>query len=892
MKRYVWLTSILLILAAIAGVWAGNRNVYLLPEDRGTAGTLAALEKLPVYARVLHITAHPDDESAGTLTWLSRKFHAQTALFCLTRGEGGQNILGNEKYEALGLVRTGELLEACRYYGSELYFGSNVDFGFSKTADETLSKWGHEAALQELVQFIRWWRPTVIISRFQGDSTDGHGHHQAAGILAREAFQAAGDSQKFPVPPGLGWPVLQAKRLFVSSRPWSEPSSGGEKALIVKVPVGDYDPVLGRSYREIAAEGYSKHRTQGTGNTYAFPGQAYEEFKLVEPVNVHQQSGNTFFDSIDTTLMAIYDLAGDEKSVVPYLKEDLAEIQKAAEEALNSFQVSSPEKSAPAVARGARILQELIRKIKASSLSEPAKQILDEALGLKQMDFSKAANAALGIRLLVKADSATAVPGEKVPVELRLYNQGTERISVVEAGFPSGFGIKINADWDGNHPKGKEVTGSSSLTSRFSFMILPDALFTEPYWYLDKSSDARYKFRNGGESFTPFNWPGLLFDLRYAYQGAEFYVRADGMADAGDSLRGADFIDFQIVPALSVTLNPAIEISPTGTKSKTHEFQVSVLNNQKSGAQGKLKLLAPEEWSSKPGELDINLSRKGETFTAKFTLQAPPKTRPGSYRIEAIATMGGRSFQRGYDVISYPENWTRNLYRPAQSRIERFDIAIAPNLTVGYVPGAGDEIPAALERLGIKPGILSEDDLAFGDLSRFSTIITGIRAYNVNEALQTHNQRLLNYVAGGGTLIVQYVRPMAGPGGGSGSQFSFGPYPLNVSNSARITVEDSPIRILNPANPIFNRPNRITEDDFHGWVQERGLYFTSTWDKRYTALLSGGDPGDAPQNGGMLYARYGKGHYVYTGYAWFRQLPALNPGAFRIFANMISLGRN
>jgi LmbE family N-acetylglucosaminyl deacetylase len=252
-------------------LWAGNHSANPLPEDRGLAGALAALEKLPVYVRVLHTTAHPDDESSGTLTWLSRKYHAQTALFCLTRGEGGQNILGNEKYDDLGLVRTGELLEACRYYGAELYFGSNLDFGFSKSAEETLSKWGHAAALEEMVRFIRWWRPTIILSRFRGDAGDGHGHHQAAGLLVKEAFRAAGDPLQFPEHFERGLHAWQARKLYGSMRPDEASMPREETPSVVSVPVGDYDPVLGRTYQEIATEGYSKHRTQGMGNVFALP---------------------------------------------------------------------------------------------------------------------------------------------------------------------------------------------------------------------------------------------------------------------------------------------------------------------------------------------------------------------------------------------------------------------------------------------------------------------------------------------------------------------------------------------------------------------------------------------------------------------------------------------
>ena len=889
MKRYWLISSALAVLLAMAGLRAGNRNGYPLPEERGTAGILAALEKLPVYVRVLQTTAHPDDESAGTLTWLSRKFHAQTALFSLTRGEGGQNILGNEKYQALGLVRTGELLEACRHYGVDLHFGSTVDFGFSKTADETLAKWGHEAALAEMVRFFRSWRPTIVISRFQGNAGDGHGHHQAAGILTREAFRAAGDPQKFPDQIKQGLQPWQAKKLFASSRGWADPSPGGKKIEVVRVPVGDYDPVLGRSYREIGSEGYSKHRTQGNGTAFALPGQAFENYELLDSGTGMQQNGNSFFDSIDTSLMAILELAGNEKQIVSFLREDLSQIQRAAAEALDAFQVSHPEKSATNAARGARILGESLKKIEASSLSKPAKEILLEALKDKLRDFQNAVQTVLGIYFIARADDATAVPGEQVPINLSFYNRGSEIVTL--------NGVSLRAQTGkGKVPenclKGNPLPSGGSASCKLVFDVSPNAGLTEPFWRLEKPADARYELLPVQDPSAPFGPPEIEAEARYLFQGMEFSALASAMTQAGDPMRGSDFIDFHIVPELSVALNPQIAISPTGSGTKSYEFQVSILSNDKSSARGKLKLIVPQKWQVEPAELEFSLSRKNETFAAKFLVQVPSGVRAGSYPIEAAAIIGNQEFRSGYQTISYPEIWTRNIYSRAQARIEIFDIKVAPNLKIGYIPGAGDEIPAALEQLGVKPQILSPADLAFGDLSRFSTIITGIRAYNVNDDLSTHNQRLLNYVAHGGTLIVQYVRPMGRPAGaGAGSPFSFGPYPMSVSDSDRITIEDSPIRILDPTNPVFNRPNKISESDFRDWVQERGLYFMNSWDQRYKPLLAGNDPGEPVKDGGMLYAQYGKGHYIYTGYSWFRQLPAGNHGAFRIFANMISLGR-
>jgi LmbE family N-acetylglucosaminyl deacetylase len=882
--RHQMIALFVLFAIALAGLKAGSHNAYPLSEDRGTAGILAALEKLPVYVRVLQTTAHPDDESAGTLTWLSRKFHAQTALFCLTRGEGGQNILGNEKYGALGVVRTGELREACKFYGTELYFGTVLDFGFSKYAEETFSKWGHEETLEEMVRFIRRWRPTIILSRFQGSSADGHGHHQAAGILTREAFRAAGDPQAFPRQLQNGLQIWQPKKLYVSSfggdvapgRAGPEGSLGGGT---VRIPVGDYDPVLGRSYREIAAEGYSRHRTQGNGTSFSLPGQAYEYFKLAESTAGIKAKEDSFFDSIDTSLSAILELAGNEKSAIPSLQEDLIALSRSASGALEAFQRSSPEMCADAVAKGIDRLTESIRNIETSSLSLPTKARLQSALKTKREDFQKALSAVLGIYFIARSEDATGIPGEKESVTAYFYNRGSETVSLKEIRLKAPGSV---APANANGPMGPLAAGGSAIY-RYAVEISPDAQATEPFWHARDARSARYKISNTPKNeFEPFNDPEISAEAIFLYRKTEASISAIAEAQSGDPIRGADFTEFQIVPALSLTLEPEFAIA---TGSGDYKFRISILNNRKGESKGTLRISCGKGWKIQPPESSFVLSRKGDTSTVHFTVRVPDGTVTGAYPVDAIATMDGREYSRGYRVVTYPENWTRNMYGPARSSIEKLDLKIAPNVTVGYVPGAGDNVPAALEQLGIKVQMLSASDLAFGDLRRFHAIITGIRAYNVNEDLRANNKRLLDYVQSGGTLIVQYVRPM----GRGGAQFLYGPYPMSVSDTDRITVEDTPVRILDPANPIFNQPNIITEADFQGWVQERGLYFMNAWDSQYKALLSGNDPGEEPQNGGMLYARYGKGNYIYTGYSWFRQLPAGVPGAFRIFANMLSL---
>jgi LmbE family N-acetylglucosaminyl deacetylase len=894
MKRY-WLAGLaLFLLIAFPGSRAGNRDAYPLPEDRGTAGILAALEKLPVYTRVLEVTAHPDDESAGTLTWLSRKIHARTALFCPTRGEGGQNILGKEKGGELGLVRTGELLEACKYYGVELYFGIVVDFGFSKTAEETLSKWDHEKTLEEIVRFIRRWRPTVIISRFQGTAADGHGNHEAAGILTKEAFQAAADPQRFPEQIDRGLQVWQARKLYVGIG-GGEMAAGAEPgskapAGTVRIPVGEYNPVLGRSYREIATEGYSKHRTQGNGAAFALAGRGYEYFRLLFSA---ASSGNfeptakedSFFDSIDTSLTSIVDLAGSEKKDISFLQVNLESAKDSAMEAIDSFHASRPESSAPAIAKGIESIAGSISRIESSGISSRTRALVLDALQEKLADFRNALSAVLGIYFVARTQDLTGIPAEKEPVTTYFYNRGHEQV----------FLKKITVTGPGTVSEaGGDLSGAlqpgGTATGKFTLEISREAKPTEQFWYLAKSQDARYEIRPTEDEFAPFGTPEIRTEAVYVYRNVEVPVVAVARAQAGDPIRGADFVEFQIVPALSLALDPELEIAPVSSSSKPHEFRVSILNNQKGESHGIVKLIS-KEFKVQPPEAEFRLSQKGESFTRDFTVQIPPGTKTGEYSVQAIAMVDGKEFSTGYKVISYPENWTRNYYSPSKSKIESFQIKIDPKLTIGYVPGAGDDVPAALEQLGIKVRQLSASDLAFGHLSQFSAIITGIRAYNVNADLRGNNKRLLDYVAQGGTLIVQYVRPTGRPVRGSaGVPFPFGPYPMSVSDADRITVEDSPVRILDPASPVFNKPNKITEDDFKGWVQERGLYFMNSWDPHYKPLLSGNDPGEEPKNGGMLFTHYGKGYYVYTAYAWFRQLPAGVPGAFRIFANLISLG--
>ena len=875
--RFLTLGLLGLLVSIGVSLEASNYNAYPLSEDRGTAGILGALEKLPVYARVLHITAHPDDENSATLTWLARKVHARTALLSLTRGDGGQNVLGDEKYEAMGLIRTGELLEACRIYGVETYFTTVFEFGFSKSAPETLTKWGHEATLEEVVRFIRMWRPTIVIAKFLGTSRDGHGHHQTAGLIAHEAFRTAGDAKRFPEHARLGLGPWQAKKLYENVR-GGDDSSRGPADGIVRVDVGASDPVLGRSYRQIASEGYSKHRSQGNAASFSPPGPASDSFRLVDSTVQGTARETGFFDSLDTSLQGIAELAGAEADRLPFLKKALTEAQAAAVAALREFRPRQPAASAPEAIKGVAVLRECLRQLESSSTAPALKAMLQDSLQEKLRDFEDAVHATLGIYLVGRAEEATAVPDQTVPVPVTFFNRGSELVDLkrVTLWTPEGWRTSLPA----NPPLGSVQPAGQALFNH-SVQLSPTASVTQPFWYRKGKEDARYQTRPTRNVFAPFDEPEITAQAAYRYREVELSIRTPVRAQVNDPIRGAEFHDFQVVPLLSVGLEPEVTVVPISTQPQTCEFKARLVYNERSPGRGTVDLVPPAGWQVTPSSVPFELSRKGESFTAAFSVRVPAGTRAGAYPIEAVAKLKGAEFRSGYRVVSYPENWTRYLYEPSRVDVKVFEVKVKPDLTVGYIPGAGDEVPETLRALGAKVQMLTGEDLATGNLKRFSAIITGIRAYNVNDELRASNRRLLDYVEQGGKLIVQYNTPGRGA-------FPYGPYPMTASTGDRITVEESPVVMLKPEHPIFTTPNRIAAADFEGWVQERGLYFMSQWDPRYTAILSGSDPGEEPKNGGMLVARVGQGYYLFTAYAWFRQLPAGVPGAFRIFANILS----
>ncbi len=846
-------TRILIALVTCSlAVWASE-----IPEDRGVSGLKQVLDRLDVVASVLHTGAHPDDENSSLLSWLARGQGARTAYLSTTRGEGGQNLIGTELFEALGVIRSEELLGARRLDRGQQFFTPNFEFGFSKTAAETLEKWGKEALVGDFVRVIRKFRPEVIVSRFTGTPSDGHGHHQAAGIATMEAFDAAGDPNLYPE----YGPPWQAKKLYMAARGGGRGGRGGRGGAAtgdVRMNVGEYAVALGRSYHEIAMEGRSLHRTQSMGAAREI-GPRYTSLDLVKKTVDGPDDASIFAG----TTHRLTDLA----EIEPALRADLDTLQADIDDIRSKTTLSEPS----------AILSDLIEAIrKFHAIRDKAR--VDHVrfiLDTKESDFYLAAELAAGIDVQVLASDDTVVPGQELELTIVAVNNGPFDFETVRTttDFPDG--------WE------TEYLGSSGSMSSgdrfeqtFTVRVGAETDFTQPYWLRESKAGDRFIWPDGEQVAMPFDSPLMATQVEIDYDGVAIQIDRDARYRYVDDVYGEQWSFVKAVPGLSVRLTPETAVVPISSDGKK-EFTVELHNQVPEGGTVEVWLNAPEGWSVTPATRSVEFRRPGETASIQFVVDVPAVE--GEFDITATAVMGGHTYEEGYRVIAYPHIETRHIYSPTHSRVKVFPLETHVE-NIGYIEGAGDLVAESLRQLGIPVTFLTSDDLSRGDLSVYDTIVVGIRAYGVRDDLAAYNERLLDYVADGGTVVVQYNQ-YAMPGG------DFGPYPFSISRPHdRVTVEEAPITFVDPDHPALNTPNRITQDDFAGWVQERGLYFMGDWDERYTPILASNDPGEEPKLGGMMVAEIGQGRYVYTGYAFFRQLPAGVAGAYRLFSNLISLG--
>ena len=806
------------------------------PEIMNSAKLKMALEKLQVLGSALYIGAHPDDENTALLAWLSREKKVRAAYLSVTRGEGGQNLLGAEKGPLMGVLRTYELLQARQLDGAEQFFTRAVDFGYSKTAKESLAFWGEANILEDMVFVIRKFQPDVLFSRFPVDPAmgGGHGHHTASGILLLEAFKAAGDASRFPEQ--LQYvSTWQPKRILWNTwQPYMKDFKPEDLVKFITVDAGVYNPLLGQSYDEIAALSRSMHKSQGFG---AIPrrNMRLEYFQVLDG----EPTKNDLFEGVDISWNRLrVAVPGSEK------------VRQLLEKADKSFQFEHPQKILP-------LLMEALSLLKALP---PSHWTI-----IKTKELEEVIRSCAGLWLDAAAETPEVTPGQEIKVNVMAINRSDFPFSIKKIIVPGeNKEIEVNQPLPINQP----------LTRDF-MMKISETAFTHPYWLKEKPQKginvtANHEFRGLAAAPYPFNLQVVL-----EADGREVSLETPVIFRRRDPVEGEKIQDLVVTPPATVNFTEEVFYFP----GKEPQTITLVLRSGPAPATGSLKLILPASWKVDPAMLSFKIDEPFSEKKVSFTV-APPAKDSAVCAATAEITVGDRVYDRSQVTIRYSHVPLLTLHPQAEARLAPMAIK-RTGQRIGYIMGSGDDIPGYLVQVGYRVDLLSDEDLFNRDLAQYDAIITGVRAYNTRDILKFVQGRLLEYAANGGRLILQYnvarglkIEPV-------------GPYPIQLSQQ-RVSEEDAVVTLLDPTHPLFHFPNEILPSDFDGWVQERGLYFADKWDEKYTALLSCHDEGEEPQNGGLLFTRYGKGVFIYSGYSFFRQLPAGVPGALKLFVNMIS----
>jgi LmbE family N-acetylglucosaminyl deacetylase len=810
----------------------------------GLPETIEAIDSARVTTRILYITAHPDDESAAVLTYLARGLHADVALLSLTRGEGGQNDLGPEQAPQLGLIRTQELLAATRGYGVKLYFTRARDFGFSKTPEETEKIWGDEV-LKDMVRVIRSFRPNVVINNFGGVHT-GHGHHQTAGLWTPKAVQLAAD-KNYKLYPGCA-ACPEDESWGASGYPVILDLDRDSKGIGYLLPLDEVSPLWGKTWREIGLDAFANHRTQGI--TF-FLGSPF----LRRPISLVREDGVKFdSEMLARSLDALHEegslkTCGMDAESAKLLRQVDGSLSETRKQALNL----QWKDAAVSVARAAQSLKGVHPDQKnVRPCIEHPDSLLRE-LNDAQARVDHAVQLVAGIEINGVADSGEIVLGEgfKVTVSAR-YRPGVD-CSLAEPMLDLALGMK-------EKKREKDPKDGETILVDVSNFVKPTG------WDIGQAE---------GLSLASVRQPVTVAGYSFEVEQPVTHVQS--------SSTRVDRVPLRIVPAYTLMVEPRQAVEVLAKKHVPFDVLLRVHSYATQAHQVSVGLDVPPGWTT-TAPVEASFQGSGDKY-AKLTVTPPVKISPGNFTIAAYAELGEDKFTTSLEPL--PTLPTQLWTEPATCTVHAFAIAVPQNLRVGYITAESEPVPEALEQLGIHVEMLDAAALAFGDLSRFHAIVVGVRAYELRHDLPGANQRLLDYVSNGGTLVVQYERDFAW------DRAQYAPYPSKISPAAggplpRITDENSPVTFLRPDDPLLNTPNKITIEDFKGWVQERGLYFWTQFDPKYTALLAMNDPGEPDQNGGLVYAHYGKGTYIYTGIAFFRQLPEGVPGAYRLFVNLLS----
>ena len=804
---------------------------------QGSAELHELLDRLNTVGTALMLGAHPDDENTAVLAYLARGRHLRTVYFSATRGEGGQNLIGTEQGDLMGVIRTHELLEARRIDGGEQEFASVVDFGYSKTPEETLSIWGEERLLRDMVRVIRKVRPDVIVSRFPPrPGSGGHGQHTAVGWTGPLAFEAAADADRFP---DLGLPPWRTRRYYFNVPTFNrrmEQAAGREPGRL-RVELGQYDPVLGKSFAEIAGESRSMHRSQGMGTSQR-KGSVPAYFEYV----AGERASNDLFDGIDTSWDR---LPGGGR------------VGNSLAQARASYDPRDP----------VAILPHLL------SAYEALKELSGPEASYKREELERAIEIASGVWVDATAERWNAVPGGRLEIELEVLRRTGPAWQWLETRLEGVAGATVSG--------GGALEADQVSTQSTTVTIPEDPCYSHPHWLQSETSGHD---RCGEVPESPGPSPLLTAVFNFGTpEGVEVEIRKPVLYRWVDRSFGERSRPVAVVPAVTVAFARENRIFP---RREPAEIRVRLASHA-AAAVAAVRLDAPAGWQVEPASQEVAFERSGQERTATF--QVTPPNLASSGELTATVTVDGTEIRHGLRTIEYDHMPATPVFPPATMRVERFEVELLAS-EIGYVMGAGDKVPDALGQLGATITLLGPEDLAGGDLERFDAVVTGVRALNTRPDLIAARERVLEYVENGGTLVVQYNTSSFRRGPGAGPSATLGPYPMTASR-LRVTDERAEIRFTSEGHALLSRPNKIAAADFKGWVQERGLYFMSGWDERYDAVLECADPGEEPLRGGLLYARYGKGAYVFTGYSWFRQLPAGVPGAYRIFANLISAGK-
>jgi LmbE family N-acetylglucosaminyl deacetylase len=828
------------------------QNIFSQTSPPSDIGTIQQnLKKLNVLGSVLYIAAHPDDENTRLLGYLAQEKHYRTGYLSLTRGDGGQNLIGTEQGELLGLIRTQELLAARRMDGAEQFFSRANDFGFSKNPEETLKLWDKDKILGDMVWVIRNFRPDVMICRFPTTGEGGHGNHTASAILAQEAFTAAADPKRYPEQLKYVH-VWQAKRLLWNTFNFGNTNTTSPDQF--KINVGGYNPLLGKSYGEIAAESRSNHKTQGFGAAKQ-RGDAFEFFKTI------------LGDAPKTDLMDGVDVTWNR---TPFGAPIAAQIEKITK----AFNSNAPQASVPALVALLGDVDQTVATNKAFQtvrLTEVANSSYDYWHKQKTKELKDLIAASAGLWFESYATQPSYALGEKVAVNTQIINRSAIPVEVIGvSGLDEDMALK------------DEVKLEQNVIANFTNTVSPKEI-SQPYWlrnphtiggyntaYLDDSEKVHQRSlpENIPNSMTViFNIIGqtVIFETPIIYK----YV---------DASRGEIYQPLEIAPPVTANIADKVyafnNVKPQSVQVKLKAF---------TSATGSISIKPVAGWKISPEKIDFTGKNKGDEWTVAFSV-TPTDSKPNTSNFEVIATANGKSFSQGLLNIKYNHVPAITIFPPAQAKLVNIDLKTAGK-KIGYIAGAGDLVPDALREVGYEVHQLTENEIINGDLSVYDAIVTGVRAYNVNGRLTYEQPKLLEYVKNGGNLVVQYNN-----NNGLVTR-ELGPYPFRVVNE-RVTDEFAPVTILDKNSEVLNYPNIITQEDFKGWVQERSVYMVSSIDPQYKAPLQMNDPDASASNGSLIVANYGKGRYVYTSLVFFRELPAGVPGAYRLFINLLSKPKN